>query len=568
MNAPTQSATVVGSGGAAPPTVTHRARAIADRVARALDQGEGPGQLPLIDAALVDMSLTGADRAALLLLRSRVHRQGMAYADMLVDATAAADLYRSLDDPGTEARAVAMAAIAAAECGDVVVAADLAVRARVTGDGWAEEPSSADPWVVNRIGIFCHQMLDLDAAVAWWEQGLVAARRARDIATEVLLVHNIVEATFTALRMCAVEQAGSVAATRIPTDGCGPADDLAGAEIGARWLAERSGGQRRMPVDGPRLLAQILATRGRVGEAWAALADARSGLGAETTEPVRASYDAAEGYILLQAGRPADALRALDRALAPRHGDAVDTETLLARADRAEALDRLGRSREALEESRRATAILLARLRRQGQGVLREVDLRAGHEIERSRLLRHADLLAADASRDPLTGAGNRRRLDALVLACAERSRVGVVAVDLDRFKSVNDRFGHGVGDRVLVATVALLSGCCRVGDEVVRLGGEEFALVCPDADAVAAAEVGERARAAVESHDWDEIQAGLRVTLSAGTASGPGPHLREVLTRADSALLRAKRRGRNRTCLAGDRVSAAGPFEPVVSAG
>lgn len=506
---------------------------LASQVEAAIARGQGPQHLAALDSAIREPAKPISDRAALLLLRCRVHRQAVHFPQMLEDAVAAADLYASLDDRPAEARAVAMAAIAAAECGEMLAAVDLAVRARVTGDRPADR--IPDPWVLNRLGIFSHQVFDIRSAVQWWRAGLSAARTAGDDTTEILLVHNVVEASYTACRLGDLEGREAVAA-------------LDEAEDGARWLAGYEAGTRRMPVDGPRLLAQVLAAAGRVTEALVVLDAGRGDLQPRTSTLVRSSWHAAEGYCLLSAGRPEAALKHLEQALAPHRGDSVDVETLLARQDRADALERLGRHAEALVESRRATAALVARLREQGRGVLREVDLRVVHELERSRLLREADSLAEDAQRDPLTRAGNRRRLTALAAELVGRAGVGAVVVDLDRFKQVNDRYGHAVGDRVIVAAVAALEGCCRTGDEVVRLGGEEFLLICPDVDASVAAEVGERVRVALERHDWDRVVPGLRVTASVGSATGPGSDLEATIARADAALLLAKHEGRNRS--------------------
>gem|GEM_PF-5073762 len=505
-------------------------------VERALELGHGADHLPELDRVLDDIELAAHDRAVLLHLRSRVHRQSLSHRLMLDDATAAADIFDAIGDAAAEARAAGIAAIAAAESGDVFVAADLAVRARVADDG----KGTTDPWVLNRIGIFCHQMYDISAALEWWRRGVETARQVNDSATEVLLVHNIAEATYSAVRMSDLEP------ERVESE-------LTTAEHRCRWLAEDVDGRTRMPVDGARLLAQVRSACGRHDEALVALAQARDELRGSPATLVQASYDAAEGYCLLGAGDPEGALAALDRSLGPRPPDALDTETLLVRTDRGEALERLGRSTEALQEVRRAAGILVSRLRRQGQGVLREVDLRAAHELERSRLLRQTDRLVHDNQRDPLTDAGNRRRLDVLTGVLREREVVGACIIDLDRFKQVNDQFGHAVGDAVLVETVRTMVACCRGDDEVIRLGGEEFLLLCPDTDARSVAEVAERLRTTLADQHWAAVHRDLAVTASVGSASGHGALIHDTIARADAALLAAKRAGRNRVRTAPD---------------
>ncbi|WVM93092.1 GGDEF domain-containing protein [Halopseudomonas pachastrellae] len=97
-------------------------------------------------------------------------------------------------------------------------------------------------------------------------------------------------------------------------------------------------------------------------------------------------------------------------------------------------------------------------------------------------------LLALQATIDPLTGIGNRRTMDAeLDIAMADSKRYGIdfglLVLDLDYFKQINDRFGHGIGDQVLVDFVDCVREVCRPSDRLFRLGGEEFVLLVPKAD-------------------------------------------------------------------------------------
>jgi diguanylate cyclase (GGDEF)-like protein len=117
----------------------------------------------------------------------------------------------------------------------------------------------------------------------------------------------------------------------------------------------------------------------------------------------------------------------------------------------------------------------------------------------------------------------------------------------------VNDRFGHHAGDTVLKGTASLLLRAVRHNDSVLRLGGEEFAVVLPNTSAAQAAEVAEAMRYRLDGHRHDvEAAAALQVTGSFGVAQlMPGESLREALRRADAALYLAKQAGRNRVCLA-----------------
>lgn len=158
--------------------------------------------------------------------------------------------------------------------------------------------------------------------------------------------------------------------------------------------------------------------------------------------------------------------------------------------------------------------------------------------------------LEAVAAHDPLTGAYNRRGMGAeLTIAMAgsirTRSPLGLLVFDLDRFKLVNDRYGHEAGDLVLVRIADLVRGSTRIGDRFFRLGGEEFGLLVPGVDSGSLAAVAETLRAAVEQ----EIHCGDQpVTISIGaTLFIPGESAADLLARADEAMYQAKREGRNR---------------------
>ena len=194
---------------------------------------------------------------------------------------------------------------------------------------------------------------------------------------------------------------------------------------------------------------------------------------------------------------------------------------------------------------------------------LREADLRrlAQQLAEQVATIdRLRATLAEEAVRDPLTGLHNRRHLDRALLHDLARSvdeglPVAVVLVDVDRFKSVNDRFGHGTGDAVLCAVAAELRAGTRTGDTVARAGGEEFVLVLPGADEAEALARAETVRARVGALRHPVPDGVLAVTLSAGVAVARhgGRGAADLLARADRALYRAKSGGRDRVVVAGD---------------
>jgi diguanylate cyclase (GGDEF)-like protein len=155
---------------------------------------------------------------------------------------------------------------------------------------------------------------------------------------------------------------------------------------------------------------------------------------------------------------------------------------------------------------------------------------------------------------DPLTGAYNReflmQRLPQEIETAADLDRaLSIAMVDVDHFKTVNDHYGHGIGDAVLAEVARRLRGAIRAGDMLVRYGGEEFLAVLPKADAGRAWEVGERMRQRVCERAF-EVGEGLALLLrvSVGIAQWRlGERMPALIERADVALYSAKERGRNR---------------------
>jgi diguanylate cyclase (GGDEF)-like protein len=166
------------------------------------------------------------------------------------------------------------------------------------------------------------------------------------------------------------------------------------------------------------------------------------------------------------------------------------------------------------------------------------------------------DKLAELASIDSLTGALNRRRFDEIGSRDFELARragqsVGVLMIDLDLFKRVNDEWGHAAGDEVLRAVCRRCGGALRSTDVFARYGGEEFAVILPDSDAAGARCAAERIRAAISSGPVFWEGRGISVTASVGVYAGipvPGEGLEFFLRRADEALYSAKAHGRNRS--------------------
>lgn len=277
-----------------------------------------------------------------------------------------------------------------------------------------------------------------------------------------------------------------------------------------------------------RIRARMLADAGRLVEA---VAEADAGIvlcdamrrPAERMELLRVLSDAHEAL-----GDPVAALRALRElhALTVRMGDA---------------------------QAERRAALLGARME------VEQAERQAEAERRRSEALEeHNARLAHEAAHDALTGLGNRRTLDTeLERWSTERSAFAVALLDVDHFKRVNDTWSHQVGDVVLARVAAALQHALRRDDLAARYGGEEFAVLLDGLTGSRTADVADRLRATVADLVWDDLMPGHRVTVSIGVAERqPGEPVADLLARADAALYRAKREGR-------DRVRVAGPHAP-----
>jgi diguanylate cyclase (GGDEF)-like protein len=166
------------------------------------------------------------------------------------------------------------------------------------------------------------------------------------------------------------------------------------------------------------------------------------------------------------------------------------------------------------------------------------------------------EMVQRQAVTDELTGLSNVRELHSVLDREIERSRrfrspLGLVMLDIDDFKLVNDRFGHQQGDEVLAAVASVLREHSRDIDEPARYGGEELAVVLPQTDAEGAAQLAERMREAVDGMRVAPVAGNghLKITASFGVASIPdsAADKESLIAAADAALYRAKRAGKNR---------------------
>ncbi|MGB7757958.1 MAG: GGDEF domain-containing protein [Salinisphaera sp.] len=180
------------------------------------------------------------------------------------------------------------------------------------------------------------------------------------------------------------------------------------------------------------------------------------------------------------------------------------------------------------------------------------------------RLVNRAhEQLGVIAATDPLTGLLNRRSLIAQWMHALETEPgaldgVAVLLCDIDRFKDINDRYGHETGDQVLCEIGERLKTSVRAGDHVARWGGEEFLVLMPGLDLATASEVAEALRARIGDRPVAAADTHLKITLTVGvTRQETGETVDRAISRADAALYRGKQQGRNRVQCCAPEVAA-----------
>ena len=357
--------------------------------------------------------------------------------------------------------------------------------------------------------------------------------------------------------------------------------------------------QNRYSANAARLgLAEAQLAQGDTAGAQASLRAAAAGFHADRDDESDALLLLLEGQALAREGRHAQALERYRRAqpLIERDGN-LRYQALLYRA-RAASAQALGRLPQALADYQRymeLQAALQARMRLEQSRLLEQENEIHRRDLENQRLraeaaLRLAELdaarrvrrwqalalvsaglllallaalawrqrarsraLARLALQDPLTGVANRAALEAtatewLAAARREQQPLSVLLLDLDHFKAINDRHGHAAGDTVLRACAAAWQAQLRSSDLLARTGGEEFCVLCAQADAEAAAAVAAPLLEATRALRLPQVDPALQVRVSIGIAQWErGESLATLLDRADAALYRAKQRGRDR---------------------
>ena len=246
--------------------------------------------------------------------------------------------------------------------------------------------------------------------------------------------------------------------------------------------------------------------------------------------------------------------RAKQSEVLARGGEAVVVEHL---ADRVRAAFGLSHTLTAPLRSKESGIIGAIVLSRRARDAWPESARRLvrGAAAETAAALERADSYRAaetSASTDPLTGLPNRRYFDEFSSLLSSRRRSGdalaVLMIDIDKFKGLNDTYGHPVGDEVLKSVASAITSAVRDQDVPARIGGEEFAVLLRNPGPAVAEDIGERVRRAVRDLDLGEFGVpGVSVSVGVANASGPDEPIHALVDRADRALLRAKRGGRDR---------------------
>jgi diguanylate cyclase (GGDEF)-like protein len=315
----------------------------------------------------------------------------------------------------------------------------------------------------------------------------------------------------------------------------------------------------RDPIQLPYSLGMLGALHRDVGELENAADCLRESLalgeeGANTRLVALGALDLAR--VLHDQGRTPEALAMLVRARDAAQSGQMTKQLAEAWREEAGLQEASGDFRAALDALRRFHEVEFDRLAKerareeQSRGALTEI-----RQLRRETAELRGKTAAAElqARRDSLTGLANRIGFDIEALPLLERvnavrAPVAMAWLDLDRFKSINDRFGHAVGDEVLAGVGRLLQLHVRGGDLAARLGGDEFVLLLPGADRRAALALIERLREGIAAHPWEALAPGLRVTFSIGIAERmAGESVADLGRRADEALYAAKRAGRDR---------------------
>jgi len=514
---------------------------------RALDRAaeeRGTAALPEISAAVAQLREAG-DRSRLAWALPPLARV-LALAERCDEAEAAAAEALAHFRVSGSARGQALALNAMG-----VIALRRGVPSRVlevTGEAVVLARAADDPIlqvrIANTLGAVLNDIGRLPESVQILEEGLRAARGFPDEAVVLRLRSNL----SLALARWALREYDEHLPESLWRPRAERAIEVLQQAIAA-WRAQGKFGEISGSLDNLAIAHIVL---GRLDEAHAALDEAESLMDPASAQHSIVFFSCVRARAHLQAREPALALRAIERghAAADARGGHVYIDELyrlmsLAHEARAEWQPALA-AHKRYHELR--TRLVLERAEQQASALAVALDTeRALRQVSEER--DRAERAHREARHDQLTGLANRRRFDEFLAGVLPRASddcpVSLVLVDLDHFKSINDRYRHLAGDAALRWVASHLVAQCRQTDLPARLGGDEFALVLAAPLAVAH-QVCTRLRFAVAERSA-ELPADVTIRLSAGIAEATAPcDAHHLFKRADEALYAAKAAGRD----------------------
>ena len=438
-------------------------------------------------------------------------------------------------------------------------------------EGMAAARKADDPRLLcqayNRIGMANGQLGQFDEAKRFFNDALVIARELQNAEELYRTLNNY--GVVAALSFDAARERGDTAcATNSIARARGFAEQ-------ALQVARGSGNSYREATCLSNL-GRYLGVSGEIGPAFELLDQAYLMATRHGHRALAITCDSQRAEILVQAGRHHQAIPILLVTLERAESMFSSRLVLDMRFQLYKAYKARGSMAEALEQHEQYHALVKAQLEHrsdtQSRLLLNRLELdqaRFGAEraqieanvqrVRAERMEAHKERLEQEAIElgrnllaDALTGLGNRRQIDRglpplLQHAASSGITLSIAVLDIDHFKNVNDRFGHPVGDAVLKALADILRHTMRSGDMMARMGGEEFLIALVDTPSQYARDTCERLRVAVERYAWDDLAVGLQVTVSIGLCTQvTSVDAGEILTRADAALYKAKRAGRN----------------------
>jgi diguanylate cyclase (GGDEF)-like protein len=502
----------------------------AAQVLALVDRGRVAEAVALAERALP--AAVGPERAAMLVAQSAAYVSAGRQLDALRAAAAASDVFKRQGDHRGLCDALVRVGSALRSAGDHASAISALEEAESIARELGDEPRRA--LVLRHIGVCCSLVGRHQQALSYLAEALELHFRlglSSEALTSRLSYYN----------------ARNRQAHALPADH--PERQAALRELLDLWQAlaqdAQAQGLDRMAVMARGNHGITLQQSGRYGEAIAVLETLLEQYRASGMTPNVAIALNVLGRCHAALGSHAVASRCYHDSLAILGQDGSMDDRLEAYEGLSLAEEAQGHLADALAALRQARALDKAKTDEAARTAAAQRELR----IELARL---TSQWAAQAAQDPLTGLGNRRALDRWMgenLPRAERGQpLTLLLLDIDHFKSVNDRFGHAVGDAVLRRVAKVVASRCRERDLAVRYGGEEFVLGLTSLGHDDAVALAHELRDTMASQPWAEIGPGLTLSVSIGTAHAThAANAQELLTLADRRLYAAKYAGRNR---------------------